>query len=63
MRYGNCLLSHHLTRMLVVANSEKSWVTEFVVFGPLDETDLYDDLGADPVGAEHSGRWAVSSGQ
>jgi hypothetical protein len=27
-------------------------VAEFVVFGPLDETDLYHDLGTDPVGAQ-----------
>ena len=45
-------LPHDLTRILVVTNTEKSRVTEFVVFRPLDETDLYNYLRLNPVGAQ-----------
>jgi hypothetical protein len=50
--YATLALPHYLKRILVFANSEKSRVAEFVVFGPLDETNLDHDLGLNPVGAE-----------
>ena len=46
------LFPHHFARVLVFANTEKSRVAEFVVFGPLNETDLDDDLRFDPVDSE-----------
>jgi hypothetical protein len=46
------LLSHHFTRRLVVTEGEKSRVAELAVLRPLDEADLNDDLGTDPVGAQ-----------
>ena len=45
-------LPHHSARVFVLANTQKSRVAEFVVFGPLDETDLHHDLRVDPVSAE-----------
>jgi hypothetical protein len=38
--------------VLVVANTEKSGVAEFVVFGPLDEAYLHHDLRVDPVSVQ-----------
>jgi len=42
-RAPHASLPHYFARRLVVAKAEKSRVAEFVVFGPLDETDLDDD--------------------
>ena len=44
-------LSHYFTRDLVFTKAEESRVAEFVVFGPLDETDLNDDLRSNPMRA------------
>ena len=50
-RAPHASLPHDLARVLVVANSEEARVAEFVVFGPLDETDLNDDLRSNPMRA------------
>ena len=42
-------LPHDFTRIFVVTNAEQSRVAEFVVFGPLDETDLDHDLRIRPM--------------
>ena len=48
-----CLaLPYYLAGMLVVANTEKSRMAKLVVFGPLDETNLDNDRGLNPVRAQ-----------
>ena len=46
------LLSDYGARVFIVTDAEQPRVTEFVVFGPLNEADLHDYLWADPVSAQ-----------
>ena len=45
-------LPHDFARILVLTNAEQSGVAEFVVFRPLDKTDLHDNLWLDPMRAQ-----------
>ena len=45
------LLANHFARVFIVTHAQESRVAKLVVFGPLNEADLDDDLRADPVSA------------
>ena len=45
------LLAYDFARVFIVTHTQQSRMTKLVVFGPLNEADLDDDLRADPVSA------------
>ena len=49
---GIASFSYYFARVLISSHTQQPWMAELSVAGPLNEADLHDDLGTDPVGAE-----------
>jgi len=55
LSYLACLLPNHFVRIFVFPDSEKDWLTETIIPGPLREFYLTDHCWFDPVATLHFG--------
>src|SRR4029077_5136361 len=55
LSYLACLLPNHFDRIFVFPDSEKDWLTETIIPGPLREFYLTDHCWFDPVATLHFG--------